>query len=136
MPDPSIIVFLHPDFADLPDALKEDIFDPDRLKSEGLITRELRGRGTTYFFNLRNYPCVLKHYYRGGWVSKLSKQNYVWLGFKQTRAYREWKILEELEALALPAPKRVAMRIVRSGFFIVVIWLRRKFETARPSRRF
>ena len=111
------MVFLHPDFSGIPDSIKAGIFDPDWLRNEGLITKELRGRGTTYFFNFANSQCVLKHYYRGGFISNISKDCYLWLGLKRTRAYGEWKILQQLESFGLPAPKPVAIRIKRSGLF-------------------
>lgn len=115
MVDSSSMVFLHPNFSDIQDSLKENLFDPEWLQKEGLITRTIAGRGTTYFFNFRNHACVLRHYYRGGFISKFSKQSYLWLGLKQSRAYREWQILKEIEKRGLPAPRGVAMRIERSG---------------------
>ena len=108
MADSPDIVFLHPSLSDLPDALKETIFNPDKLRGEGLITREFPGRGTTYFFQLRGRSCVLRHYWRGGFMSRFLKDAYLWLGLKPSRAYREWKMLEKLENLDLPAPRRVA----------------------------
>ena len=115
MADSSTMVFLHPDLSDIPDSLKEDLFNPDRLQKEGLITRSEEGRGTTYFFNFRNHACVLRHYFRGGFISKLSKHSYLWLGLKNSRAYREWQILQEIEKRGLPAPRPIAMRIEISG---------------------
>ncbi|MCZ6674912.1 MAG: 3-deoxy-D-manno-octulosonic acid kinase [Verrucomicrobia bacterium] len=109
------IFFLHPKLSDLPESLKELLFDPDKLRREGLITQEICGRGTTYFFQLRENSCVLRHFWRGGFMRHLSKDGYVWMGLKQSRAYREWQILETLENLRLPAPRRIALRIQRSG---------------------
>ena len=111
------MVFIHPDFSNLPESLKEVIFEPQLLKEAGLLIKELRGRGATYFFKLREDACVLRHYWRGGSARLLSKDRYVWLGLTRTRSFREWKLLEELESLKLPAPRRVALRILRSGLF-------------------
>ncbi len=109
------MVFMHPQFGDLPESLKATIFEPTLLEEAGLMIKTLRGRGDTYFFKLREDGCVLRHYWRGGAIRHLSKDGYVWLGLSNSRSYREWKILEELESLKLPAPRRVALRIQRHG---------------------
>lgn len=109
------IVFIHPDFEDLPDSLKAAMFDPTSLDEAGLLIKILRGRGNTYFFKLRQDGCVLRHYWRGGALRHLSKDGYFWLGLSHSRSYREWRILEKLERLELPAPRRVALRIQRKG---------------------
>jgi 3-deoxy-D-manno-octulosonic acid kinase len=111
------IVFINPHFSDLPDSLKQVIFEPQLLKEAGLLIKELRGRGATYFFKLREDRCVLRHYWRGGSARHFSKDRYVWMGLKRTRSFREWKLLEQLESLSLPAPRRIALRIIRTGLF-------------------
>ena len=115
MADSSDILFLHPRYSDIPGSLKETLFDPDQLKAAGLITRKLSGRGTTYFFKLRDQDCVLRHYWRGGFVRNVFPDSYLWLGLARTRSYREWQLLETMERLRLPAPRRVALRIQRNG---------------------
>lgn len=109
------MVFIHPDFGNLPDPMKTTIFEPRLLEEAGLMIKTLRGRGDTYFFKLREDGCVLRHYWRGGAIRHLSKDGYVWLGLSNSRSYREWKMLEELEQLKLPAPRGVALRIQRKG---------------------
>jgi 3-deoxy-D-manno-octulosonic acid kinase len=113
----SDILFLHPRYSDLPGALKETLFEPDQLKAAGLVTRELKGRGTTYFYKLREHRCVLRHYWRGGIIQNFSADSYIWLGLSRTRSYREWQLLEIMENLRLPTPRRVALRIQRHGLF-------------------
>ena len=112
----SDLVFIHPRYSDLPNSLKGTLFDPVKLKAAGLITKELIGRGTTFFFKLREQDCVLRHYWRGGIVRHLSADLYYWMGLSKTRSYREWQLLGTLENLGLPAPRRVALRIQRQGF--------------------
>ena len=109
----SDIVYLHPRYEYLDQSLKDILFDPEKLQSAGLITRELKGRGTTYFYKLLEQPVVLRHYWRGGFMRHLSKDSYLWTGLTQTRSYREWKLLKKMEALDLPTPRAVAMRIQR-----------------------
>ena len=115
MADSSDIVFYHSKYANLDESLKDILFDPEKLKQAGLITKELKGRGTTYFYKLQDNPVVLRHYWRGGYIQNFSKDAYVWTGLAQTRSYGEWKLLESMEELGLPVPRTVALRIQRSG---------------------
>lgn len=115
MADSSDIVFFSSGFLDLDDSEKETLFEPERLKQEGEITRELKGRGSTYFYRLKERPVVLRHYWRGGFIQNLSKDAYVWLGLSNTRSFREWELLKEMEKLGLPTPRPVAVRIQRKG---------------------
>ncbi len=107
--------FIDPYFEKQRQNATRTLFDPDRLRNQKRITRELKGRGSTYFFKFAGKNCVLRHYWRGGFVRKLSKDGYLWLGLKRSRAYREWKILEKIRELGLPAPRTVAIRIQRKG---------------------
>jgi 3-deoxy-D-manno-octulosonic acid kinase len=109
------LVFIHPRYSEIPESLKDILFEPDRLKEAGLITKELTGRGATYFFQLQEQGCVLRHYWRGGLIRNLSADQYIWLGLGQSRSYREWQLLEKIEAFGLPAPRPVALRIQRQG---------------------
>ena len=117
MADSSDIVYFHPDYSDLDASVQTMIFNPDQLKQAGWVTRELEGRGTTYFFRLKDRPVVLRHYWRGGAMKNLSKDAYLWLGLARTRSFKEWKLLQEMESLGLPTPRPVALRIRRSGLF-------------------
>lgn len=45
----------------------------------------------------------------------VSRDGYLWLGLTRTRSYREWQLLEIMENLCLPCPRRVALRIQRMG---------------------
>ena len=113
----SDILLYHPRHADLDPSSKELLFEPDKLKQAGLITRELVGRGTTYFYTLNEHSFVLRHYWRGGWIRHWLKDSYFWLGLENTRSLREWKLLETMEAKGLPVPVRVGLRIQRRGLF-------------------
>ncbi|MDB2499365.1 MAG: 3-deoxy-D-manno-octulosonic acid kinase [Opitutales bacterium] len=116
MADSTESVFFHPRYADLSEELKGIMFDPEALQKAGLIFRELKGRGTTYFYHLEKQPVVLRHYWRGGFMQNLSKDAYIWTGLSRTRSYREWKLLEKMKDLGLPTPGPVALQISRSGF--------------------
>ncbi|QXD25403.1 3-deoxy-D-manno-octulosonic acid kinase [Opitutia bacterium ISCC 51] len=115
MADSTESVFFHPRYADLSEELKDIMFDPEALQKAGLIFRELKGRGTTYFYHLEQQSVVLRHYWRGGFMQNVSKDAYVWTGLSKTRSYREWKLLERMAELGLPTPRPVALQIKRTG---------------------
>ena len=93
------------------------LFDPVFLKAQQLVNKIARGRGEAVFFNIDETSFVLRHYHRGGLVAKVASDRYLWLGLKNTRAYRELAILLELSKNNLPAPKPFAIRVVHSGYF-------------------
>ena len=58
---------------------------------------------------------MLRHYRRGGLVVRLVADRYLWRGAEATRAFRELRLLAELESRGLPAVRAVAARYVRTG---------------------
>lgn len=108
----------------LPDANQADsndaktiapYFDAPYLQSNDLITKTASGRGIVYFFNLQENEVVLRHYYRGGLVAKLSRDKFIFAGLPNTRAYREMGILDYLHGAGISVPKPIAARVRLSG---------------------
>lgn len=73
------------------------------------------GRGNTQFLSLSEQELVLRHYKRGGYVSKVSEDRYLWTGLEATRPFHELSILAHLNSLRLPVPKPYAAEVIRSG---------------------
>ncbi|MGH8327780.1 MAG: 3-deoxy-D-manno-octulosonic acid kinase, partial [Steroidobacteraceae bacterium] len=90
-------------------------FDPGYWSSRGQLDGTARGRGTTHFVHSRDRRLVLRHYRRGGLVSLLSSDRYIWRGEDQTRAFTEWSITYRLHRAGLPVPAPIAARYVRHG---------------------
>lgn len=97
------------------DPLPEWLFDPEALARRGLIDGTSVGRNQAWFFRLADEPLVLRHYWRGGIVARLSPDVYVWTGRERTRAFREWRLLAHLRNRDLPVPAPVAARVRRRG---------------------
>ncbi len=74
------------------------------------------GRGATLFIEHEGQRWVLRHYHRGGTIGRVLEDHFLWLGEARTRCFREWRLLAQLAALGLPAPRPVAARYRRRGF--------------------
>jgi 3-deoxy-D-manno-octulosonic acid kinase len=93
----------------------EHWFDRDWWLAEGARTHSTTGRGSVLMLDRGNETWVYRHYHRGGIVSRLLYDEYVWTGTERARPIREWRLLTALAALELPAPRPVAARARRSG---------------------
>ena len=58
---------------------------------------------------------MLRHYHRGGLVSLLSSDQYIWRGEELTRPFAEWSITYRLHRAGLPVPAPIAARYSRHG---------------------
>jgi 3-deoxy-D-manno-octulosonic acid kinase len=95
----------------------ESLFDPERWRRHGTVEQQPGGRGSITYLRDAAHRWVLRHYRRGGAVARLLDDRYLFSGAERTRAFREWRLLHELAARSLPAPRPVAARYVRSGLF-------------------
>lgn len=93
------------------------VFDPDYWQARQALQGEAHGRGTTWFVCYDRQPMVLRHYYRGGWISRLSRDRFLYCGQEFARSFRELALLARLHAAGLPVPRPVAARIRRQGLF-------------------
>ena len=91
------------------------LFQPDWLVSAGLVSETASGRGMVYFFEAFDEKCVLRHYFRGGMVARLTDDSFVFTGLKHTRPYRELSILSKLFKAGLNVPKPLAAKVHRKG---------------------
>lgn len=87
------------------------IFDPEALRSAALLTGGALGRGNTLFFKFNSLNLVLRHYRRGGLIASALGDRYLFTGVRNTRAWREFKLLAYLHQLGLPVPQPVAARV-------------------------
>jgi 3-deoxy-D-manno-octulosonic acid kinase len=105
-----------------------DEFSPEMLNSQywqqqNAITGSAQGRGTTWFVQYislnskspNKHQWVLRHYFRGGLIGKIINDKYFFTGQENTRAAREYELLNILQALELPAPKPIAFRVTKQA---------------------
>jgi len=109
------------------DALRLDDFDPVSLRHQGRILSERFGRGATYFISPSSNatsisadpvrPWVLRHYRRGGWVAKVTRDWYFATTVAETRAVRELRLLLAMDRLQLPVPRPIGAHVRRRGWW-------------------
>jgi 3-deoxy-D-manno-octulosonic acid kinase len=90
-------------------------FDRDWWTENGARMHSITGRAGVLMLDRGDETWVYRHYHRGGLVARLCYDEYLWTGPERSRPVREWHVLEELTQQALPAPRPVAARAVRSG---------------------
>jgi 3-deoxy-D-manno-octulosonic acid kinase len=118
-------------------AFVPNMLDVSYWQKKDAITGSAQGRGTTWFVEHTNKPSkqkkhwVLRHYYRGGLIGKIINDSYWFTSQKNTRAASEFSLLEYMQSLALPAPKPIACRVVRYGFFYRADLLSSRIEYAQ-----
>ena len=93
-----------------------DHFSVDYWKSKRALLGEALGRGSAWFIDAPFGPVVLRHYLRGGWVAKLSRQNYFFTTVSRSRPFREFHLLVSMYELGLPVPRPVAALCEFRGF--------------------
>jgi 3-deoxy-D-manno-octulosonic acid kinase len=105
------------DPAELGNSLRETqaLFDPKFWAGRGELAQVSAGRGAAWFIGGAGNPWVLRHYRRGGFVARVSKDRYVWAGEARVRAFAEWRLLAHLSRLELPVPKPIAAWYRRFG---------------------
>lgn len=92
------------------------LFDPEYLRREGLLLGTERSpRGEAWVFQFEGTAFLLRHYRRGGALSRLMRDRYFWLSRALTRPAREWRMFGEMRAGGLPVPAPAAWRLVRCG---------------------
>lgn len=102
--------------ASLMDAPGIDYFSVDFWRSQQALTGEAVGRGSAWFIETPAGPVVLRHYLRGGWAAKLSRQTYFYTGISRSRPFKEFDLLVKLYKRGLPVPRPVAAFCHHRGF--------------------
>lgn len=90
-------------------------FEPRYWISRGSVVGSSPGRGATLQFEEGGRRFVLRHYRRGGMVSGVLADRFVWAGESRTRPLRELQLNLRLHAAGLPVPLPVAARYERDG---------------------
>jgi 3-deoxy-D-manno-octulosonic acid kinase len=107
-------------------------FERSRWEAEGALLHSTTGRGGVLMLDRNGETWVLRHYHRGGLVSRLVYDHYLWTGLERSRPIREWRLLAHLAGLKLPAPAPVAARVLRQGPIYQADIITRLLPATRP----
>src|ERR1700736_4244375 len=88
----------------VPQGEAESMFDPEYWRARGELAGVTGGRGSAWFVMAGARRWVLRHYRRGGFIARFSRDRYVWAGEKKVRAFAEWRLLELLWQRGLSVP--------------------------------
>lgn len=100
-----------------PVELSSSWFTSDYWQQKKSIEGSSKGRHTTWFIGYQQAHWVLRHYWRGGLMAKLSKDSYLFTGVNRTRAVAELNLLGQLYNEKFPVPKPIAAQITKKGLF-------------------
>lgn len=93
----------------------ERLFDPEYWQAEERVLGSALGRGVTWFVQTQQLPAALRHYRRGGLFGKIVSDNYLFTGWKNTRSYAEFQLLEHLAQKGVNVPRPLAARVIKCG---------------------
>lgn len=98
----------------------EHLFDPEWLSQQADVnqvghddgnTSVAKGRGAAWFVKYENMNWVLRHYKRGGLISRWNKDLYLGLSLSASRGWKEWYLLNSMYSLGLSVPQPVAASV-------------------------
>ena len=87
------------------------------LPTAELSTESGIGRARVVYLTFEDKTWVLKHYYRGGAVASILKDQYLGFDVEKSRAFREWRLLKKMRQLGLPVPDAVAAHVDKKMFY-------------------
>lgn len=93
-----------------PDRLRTpdtSVFDPGAAHLAA-VPVQVGGRQAAWFVTGEFGAAVLRQYRRGGLISRLSQNRYLWLGAERTRSFAEFNLLYFMHQQGLPVPKPLA----------------------------
>ena len=90
------------------------------------------GRGDTMFVGNVPRQFVLRHFVRGGLISKVVRDRYVWTGEDSTRPFAEWRMLAKMADSGLRVPRPAAARYRRRGLLYTADIITVRIPKVRP----
>ena len=90
------------------------------------------GRAAAWYVHAGSFEAVLRFYRRGGWISKISKDTYFWLGLNQTRAFSEFALMRALWQAGLAVPRPLAAVVYKQGLTYRAALLTERIADAQP----
>lgn len=92
-----------------------DMFEEAYWREKGAIRQTATGRGNTLMLDTPFGAVAMRRYLRGGWVTHLSRDRYLFTGYARSRPLREARMLADMATSGLPVPRPVAAQCLRHG---------------------
>lgn len=108
------------------------LFEPDYWVQAGAVAGKAKGRGNTLLLDTPFGPAVLRQYLRGGFVSRFSRDRYLYLGYPRSRPVAEANLLARLFNLGLPVPEVLGALCQRRGLIYSGALLTSRISEAVP----
>jgi 3-deoxy-D-manno-octulosonic acid kinase len=89
------------------------------------------GRAKVVYFHRDNKNMVLKHYFRGGLLASVVKDQYFGFDIEKTRAFREWRLLKDMKRLDLPVPNAIAAHVRQGVLYYRADLITQKIENSK-----
>lgn len=107
------------------------IFEPEFWAARAELAEVTGGRGSAWFV-AAGCGWVLRHSRRGGFIARLSQDEYFWAGESRVRSFAEFHLLAELASRGLPVPAPIAARYGRRGLLYRCDLITERIVGARP----
>ncbi len=107
----SMRILYDPDLVSFP---KKGIFDAENWPN---VVPVNTGRGEAYFVSSDGRQWLIKTYCRGGFIRRLSRKTYFFIGYAQTRMFQEFLLLQYLIDRKVSVPRPVAALVEKNGMF-------------------
>ncbi len=95
--------------------LESHHFDVSYWQDKPGFSRIDGGRGGSVKILIDGQVAMLRQYLRGGLIARFLTDQYLWLGKRKTRPWREWSILQLARKAGLPVPKPFGLCVSRTG---------------------
>jgi len=92
-------------------------FDEVQYKKSSKLNSWESGRQAISRLTILGVAMILRHYCRGGVPSRLTKDQFIFSGFRRCRCYQEMMLLNTMWQANLPVPKPIAAKCQRRGLF-------------------
>ena len=114
------------------ETMEPRLFEPDWLRAKDHLRGSSQGRGNTHFLHFVGRDMVLRPFRRGGFVGKFNRDRYFYAQVEDSRAMREFTLLDWMRTQGLPVPLPLAARHQPSGLFYRADLITECIPDARP----
>lgn len=98
-------------------AISPEWLDPEFWRIRNSVVAELGGRGQALHIDTPIGAAVLRQYRRGGQAARISRDRYLFTGYRRSRGFAEWRLLYRLYWQGLPVPVPLLAGCQRCGVF-------------------